>query len=393
MSVKEKSKEPQPVNFWENGGYKADLDRINGDIEHAALFAKCIQERSVIEAEYAKKLTKWRDSYSAQFKKTSLYGTHQGACEQILETTQPVIRIHEHMSRALVNQCVTETNEWKKNTYKPKVFGGYKEFEDLEKDFAKAQKKWNKVNEKLAAQKKHYHKLVAQKATSDSAESEAKTADLKVSEEKYKNLLVEVEQMAPIYVAEMTRIHKRSQMYAQKKIEFLSSLFRDYVSITDLSKYDQKLAEQTRMGNDAINSINIAADLETWNVKVNFGKDLVLPDFEPEENKNSAVNANGNNNNGTIKSTKSIKIDDPGIEPVRKTSGTEVRRESFDGSSTQKVYALYDYEPKSGGELKLTAGMEFMKLSAADEQGWCEGVTASGEKGHFPSTYASPVLP
>lgn len=110
--------------------------------------------------------------------------------------------------------------------------------------------------------------------------------------------------MAPIYVAEMTRLHNRSQMYAQKKIEFLSSLFRDYVSITDLSKYDQKLAEQTRMGNDAINSINITADLETWNVKVNFGKDLVLPDFEPEESKHSAVNANGNNNNGTIKSTK-----------------------------------------------------------------------------------------
>ena len=195
-------------------------------------------------------------------------------------------------------------NEWKKNTYKPKVFGGYKEYEDLEKEFAKAQKKWNKINEKLSAQKKHYHKLVSLQKTSDGAESEAKIADLKVSEEKYKNLLVEVEQMAPIHVAEMKRVHNRSQTYAQRKIEFLSSLFRDYVGITDLSKYDQKLAEQTRMGNDAINSIDIAADLETWNVKVNFEKDLVLPDFEPEESKHAAVNMNGNNNNGTIRSTK-----------------------------------------------------------------------------------------
>jgi len=392
MSIKEKSKDIHPVNFWDKDGYKADLERINGDIEHAALFAKCFQERSVIESEYAKKLTKWRDNYSGQFKKTTLYGTHQGACEQILETTQPVIRIHEHMSRALVNQCVTETNEWKKNTYKPKVFGGYKEYEDLDKEYAKAQKKWNKINDKLTAQKKQYHKLVSLQKMSDGAESEAKMADLKVSEEKYKNLLVEVEQMAPIHVAEMKRVHNRSQTYAQKKIEFLSSLFRDYVGITDLSKYDQKLAEQTRMGNDAINSIDIASDLETWNVRVNFEKDLVLPDFEPEESKHAAVNMNGNNNNGTIRSTKSIKIEDPGIEPVRKSSG-EVRRESFDGSSTQKVYALYDYEPKSEGELELTAGMEFVRLSNADEQGWCEGVTANGRKGHFPSTYASPVVP
>lgn len=396
MSVKEKLK-TQPINFWEKDGFRADLERIQNDVDHATLLTKCIQERATIEGEYARKLSKWKDTYSHQFKKTTMYGTHEGACEQVLDATQPVIRIHEHMAKALVNQCVTETNDWKKNAYKTKVFGGYKEQEDLEKDFAKAQRKWLKINEKMIIQKKAYHKISSQhkqdNAEQAGKDSDAKSAELKLAEEKYRNLLVEVEQMAPIYVGDMKRVHKKSQTFAQRKIEFIATLFRDYVGITDLSKYDQKLVEQTQLGGDAVNSINVAADLETWNTKINFEKDLVLPDFEDfdEMEQNGIDNGNANNNNGTVRSTKSIRIEDPGLEPVRKTSTKETRRHSFDGSSSVKVYALYDYVPKADGELELKAGMQFMRLTEADAQGWCEGLTDDGTKGHFPSQYASVV--
>jgi hypothetical protein len=99
------------TGFWDKDGYKLDVERITENVAQIDLLNKFFAERSEVEAEYAKRLKSWKSKYENAFSKSSMYGSHQQACTNLLSQTQPVIMMHEQMSEQLMNDCSARVSE------------------------------------------------------------------------------------------------------------------------------------------------------------------------------------------------------------------------------------------------------------------------------------------
>jgi hypothetical protein len=172
------------------------------------------------------------------------------------------------------------------------MFGGYKELDSLQKDYLKGQKSWTKMNEKVNKQRIAYHQICAKQVKDN---DDAGQRDEKIQEDKYKVLLDELQHVGPVYVGEMKRIHQKAQNIEKRKIQFIEDILSAYVAITDLSKYEQKIAEIAKLGNTSINMINAMKDLEEWDVVIGLDEPLSIPAFESYYD--SLTNPNSNNNN------------------------------------------------------------------------------------------------
>ena len=91
--------------FWEKDGYKVDVDRITDNVHQLDLLNKFFIERAELEADYARKLRQHKQKYQVYFSKSSMYGSHQQACMDVLEQSEPLAVIHEQISKLLHNDC------------------------------------------------------------------------------------------------------------------------------------------------------------------------------------------------------------------------------------------------------------------------------------------------
>jgi len=146
-------------NFWEQGGYKVDGQRVLDNIQQVDLLHKYFEERAIIEADYAKKLKSWNERMVKNIEKSTLYGTHQTGLIQITLQSEKLAQHHQKMHDKIHSDCANRLREWKKGAYHAKLMGGYKELDQLNADFKKAQKNWLKMEERVDQQKMRYHRV------------------------------------------------------------------------------------------------------------------------------------------------------------------------------------------------------------------------------------------
>ena len=66
---------------------------------------------------------------------------------------------HQKMHDKIHSDCASRLREWKKGAYHTKLMGGYKEVDQLNTDFKKAQKNWLKMEDRVEQQKMRYHRV------------------------------------------------------------------------------------------------------------------------------------------------------------------------------------------------------------------------------------------
>ena len=152
------------------------------------------------------------------------------------------------------------------------------------------------MNDKVTKQKKVFHQLSAQQIRTP---TEAVELEERLAQDKYNLLLDELQQVAPVYVGEMKRVHQKAQNIEKRKIQFLEDILSAFVAITDLTKYTAQINVMGKVGLEGINMIHTSNDLEEWNKMIGFDQPLAVAGFEPYEPE-PPTSQNTNNNNNTV---------------------------------------------------------------------------------------------
>ena len=143
--------------FLELDQYNVAIRRFQEGYTNLSDLAQSIKERATIEQNYANSLKNWADKASKMVVKGSEYNSTRQAWLDGLEEARSLSTVHQTVSENLVSYPYKKILEWQKKHYSSKMLGGYKEVEDYEKRFRKAQKQWSKLYKAQQAAKKTYH--------------------------------------------------------------------------------------------------------------------------------------------------------------------------------------------------------------------------------------------
>lgn len=78
-----------------------------------------------------------------------LYGSLLRAWQCFLSSADRLSSLHSSICRALVSEDGDRIRTWQKETFHKKIFGGFKESQDFETGFSRAQKPWAKRLKKV----------------------------------------------------------------------------------------------------------------------------------------------------------------------------------------------------------------------------------------------------
>lgn len=78
-----------------------------------------------------------------------LYGSLLKAWQCFLSSADRLASLHASICRSLVSEDGDRVRTWQKDTFHKKLFGGFKETQDTETGFARAQKPWAKRLKKV----------------------------------------------------------------------------------------------------------------------------------------------------------------------------------------------------------------------------------------------------
>lgn len=78
-----------------------------------------------------------------------MYGSLLQAWQCFFSSAERLSVLHTSMSHALVSEDGQSIRSWQKNTFQKKMFCGFRESHDLKREFARAQKPWNKKLKKV----------------------------------------------------------------------------------------------------------------------------------------------------------------------------------------------------------------------------------------------------
>merc|ERR1711935_418334 len=234
-------------NFWEQGGYKVDGQRVLDNIQQVDLLHKYFEERATIEADYAKKLKSWNERMVKNIEKSTLYGTHQTGLIQITLQSEKLAQHHQKMHDKIHSDCANRLREFKK-----------------------AQKNWLKMEERVDQQKMRYHRVCTELSQN---ETRAKQDEQNIEKDKYNEIIEEISEMAPTYVGEMKRIHQKSQNTEKRKIQFFSQILTEFVDVVASKEMAGFYTAASDESHKSIDSISAAVDLDEWNQKVALDQD------------------------------------------------------------------------------------------------------------------------
>ncbi|GAA6084145.1 protein kinase C and casein kinase substrate in neurons protein 2, partial [Tachysurus ichikawai] len=87
-----------------------------------------------------------------------LYGSLLRAWQCFLSSADRLSTLHSSICRSLVSEDGERIKTWQKETFHKKMFGGFRESQDFEMGFTRAQKPWAKRLKKLEKAKAAFHK-------------------------------------------------------------------------------------------------------------------------------------------------------------------------------------------------------------------------------------------
>lgn len=81
-----------------------------------------------------------------------LYGSLLQAWQCFLSSADRIAALHSSICRSLVSEDGDRIRTWQKDTFHKKLFGGFKESQDFDTGFARAQKPWAKKLKKVRSE-------------------------------------------------------------------------------------------------------------------------------------------------------------------------------------------------------------------------------------------------
>uniref|UniRef100_A0A8C2DA00 Si:ch211-51c14.1 n=1 Tax=Cyprinus carpio TaxID=7962 RepID=A0A8C2DA00_CYPCA len=338
--------------FWKchyPGNYHQTVKRTEDAFQACNDIVACFQERARVERQYAQQLSEWSTKWKPLVDASPLYGSLLRAWQCFLSSADRLSSLHSSICRSLVSEDGDRIRTWQKETFHKKIFGGFKESQDFETGFSRAQKPWAKRLKKLEKAKSAFHKACRKEHMAREREAHAQgNPDIaiekqrKIQEEtelahqetekvraRYEKILEEVTRYAPRYMEEMESIFDQSQEEERKRISFLKQAFLSIHRHLDVTNNERCVRTV----------ILYWSNLKWINLKM-------LP----------CVFLCGHVMIGGV-----------------------------------RVRALYDYAGQETDELSFKAGEEFLKIEDEDDQGWCRGMMDGGKEGLYPANYVEVV--
>ncbi|KAK3520853.1 hypothetical protein QTP70_034430 [Hemibagrus guttatus] len=244
------------------------------------------------------------------------------------------------------------------------MFGGFRESQDFEMGFARAQKPWAKRIKKLEKAKAAFHKACRKEhmAREREAHAQGENPDITIEKQRkiqdereiaqqktqkvrarYEKVLEEVTRYAPRYMEEMESIFDQSQEEERKRISFLKQAFLSIHRHLDVTNNESVKAVYNEL-HDALMAINDQEDLRWWKNTHGPGMPTDWPQFQewiPDKKLKKGKKA----------------LEQKAVVMERGTMIGGVR-----------VRALYDYVGQEPDELSFKTGEEFVKIEDEDDQ-------------------------
>uniref|UniRef100_A0AAQ5ZTI2 Uncharacterized protein n=1 Tax=Amphiprion ocellaris TaxID=80972 RepID=A0AAQ5ZTI2_AMPOC len=351
---------------WQPGNYQRTVKRTEDAFQACNDMVACFQERARVERQYAQQLSEWSNKWKPVVDSSPLYGSLLKAWQCFLSSADRLASLHASICRSLVSEDGDRVRTWQKDTFHKKLFGGFKESQDIDTGFARAQKPWAKRLKKLDKARRAYHKVSRKEQAAREREAHAQgnpdvaiDKQKKIQEERevaqqeaekvrtrYEKVLEEVNRYAPRYMEEMESIFDQSQDEERKRIVFLKQAFLSIHKHLDITNNESVRAVYNELHNTLM-AIDDQEDLRWWKNTHGPGMPTDWPHFQV-------------------------------FMFFVMIGGVRVR-------------ALYDYAGQETDELSFKAGEEFLKIEDEDDQGWCRGMKDGGWEGLYPANYVEVV--
>lgn len=390
MSTLSSENGPEDANqrsFWMPGNYQRTVRRTEDSFQACSDIVACFQERARLERQYAQQLSEWSTKWKPVVAASPLYGSLLKAWQCFLSSADRLSSLHATICRSLVSEDGDRVRSWQKDSFHKKMFGGFKESQDVETGFVRAQKPWAKKLKKLDKARRAYHQVSRKEQAALEREAHAQgNPDVSIDKQKkiqeerevaqleaekvrarYQKVLDEVNRYAPRYMEEMESVFDQSQDEERRRIAFLKQAFMSIHTHLDVTSNHSVCAVYEEL-HQAVASIDEQDDLRWWRNTHGPGMPTDWPHFQewtPPPKKNKKGKKEVVEKTGTIE--KSVMI-----------GGVRVR-------------ALYDYVGQETDELSFKAGEDFLKIEDEDDQGWCRGLKDDGWEGLYPANYVEVV--
>ncbi|KAJ7989523.1 hypothetical protein DPEC_G00305430 [Dallia pectoralis] len=382
---------PEDVNkesFWMPGNYHKTVKRTEVSFQACNDIVTCFQERARVERLYAQQLSEWSNKWKPLVDASPLYGSLLQAWKCFLSSADRLAALHSSVCRSLVSEDGDRVRTWQNETFQKRLFGGFKESQDIDTGFSRAQKPWAKRLKKLDKARSVFHKMQRKEQMIRDRETHAKgNPDVSIEKQKkiqeerelaqqetenvrarYEKVLEEVTRYAPRYMEEMESIFDQSQEEERKRISFLKQAFLSIHRHLDVTNNESVKAVYNELHNTLM-AINDQEDLRWWKNTYGPGMPTDWPHFQDWTPRKKSKK---------VKKHKEVEALQSTIERSVMIGGVRVR-------------ALYDYDGQETDELSFKAGEEFLKIEDEDDQGWCRGMKDGGREGLYPANYVQAV--
>ncbi|CAI9581911.1 unnamed protein product [Staurois parvus] len=385
-------------SFWMPNNYGPTVKRTEDGHRLCDEIIACFQDRAKIEKQYALQMGEWTRKWKPLVDSSPMYGSLQRAWKSFMTTTEKLSALHVQIQKTLMTDDTDRIRNWQKETYRRKIFGGFKESCEVENGFHKAQKPWAKKLKKLEKAKSAYHKACKKEHLASVRENNGKiNPELSLEKQKkltedhekckedkdkvkqrYEKALQELNKYNPKYMEEMETVFDQSQQLEQKKILFLKQELLSIHKHLDITNNESIMAVYGDL-NQAIMTVSDQEDLKWWRNRHGPGMLMNWPQIE-EWNPDIEQQ---------IVKKKKVKEDNVKLHSVTPTE-TSMNRPPVNVPGV-RVRAVYDYSGQESDELSFKSGDELTKIEDEDEQGWCKGVTDRGQVGLYPANYVEVI--
>lgn len=366
MSLNDEQILASSESFWEVGKFMRAVTRIDNGHSLCSSLRQLIKDRAEIEKSYAKQLSGWTKKWNDMLDKGPEYGTTQAAWRGVLEEADKLSDLHTEVGEKLVNNVTVSIKQWQKENYHKSMMH-FKETKDLETQFRKAQKPWEKKLNKLLTEKKNYHNACRQEKSTANQENNARgdsalspdalkklqeklrkcQADVENTHDKYTAALNDLNGYNAKYMEDMNEVFDKCQASERKRIDFVKKIMFDIHQCLDLS-VDPRYSQVYTDLHSTISNTDADKDLKWWSD--NHGADMpmawpVFEEYSPElkaisQKKTSQISQGGE---GGITIT-SIRHSTDNFVPSASTTGTGNRNsqnsqknESYSYNNTQET--------------------------------------------------------
>ncbi|WAR03159.1 PACN2-like protein [Mya arenaria] len=306
-------------SFWEVGKFVRTVKRIDNGYSLCSSLKQLINSRAEIERAYAKQLTQWSKKWNEFLDKE--YGTTQGAWRGVLEEAEKVADLHTDVGDKLVNNVTASIKQWQKENYHKSMMH-FKETKEMDDQFRKVQKPWEKKLNKVLTAKKDYHNACRNEKSTANQENNARAdtamssdqlkklqdklkkcqAEVEATQEKYQASLNDLNGYNAKYIEDMTQVFQNCQDFEKRRIDFFKKIMFDIHQCLDLS-VNTRFSQLYTDLHTTISSTDADKDLHWWSNT--HGADMpmnwpVLEEYSPELKPIHGKEKKMGNNDGQI---------------------------------------------------------------------------------------------